>query len=910
MPELPQGTVTLVFTDVEGSTRLWEESPDEMLKALAVLDQLVDEAVGSNDGLTVKPRGEGDSHFLVFESAGDAVMAMADLQRQIAATNWPTARPIKVRASLHTGSPELTDGDYYGSVVNRAARLRAVAHGGQTVLSGATWELVTESLPEDVTLQDMGEHRLKDLTRPERVFQLSVDGLDNTFPPLRSLDAIPNNLPEQLTEFIGRERELAESKSLLGDTRLLTILAPGGTGKTRLAIQAAADLSNEFSDGTFFIGLAEIESSKDIIQVVAESLGLGLSSADDIEVQLLNYLSTKNQLLVFDNFEHVTDGAGLVSAILKRATAVKVIVTSRAKLNLSGETVMAISGLDTSWDSTEDAFQTESVRLFVDAASRASPSFELTEDDLPALGKILGLVDGLPLAIVLAASWVDMLGVAQISDEIENSLDFLETELGDVPDRHRSVRAVFDYSWSLLDESQQDIFSKLSVFRGGFTREAAETVAGASLRSLAQLAGKSLITPNVTDGRFSIHELLRQFAETELEERQEFEAILKAHTAYYTELVSEAMSLLSSADQVRMAATIEADLENIRGAWRRSIRDNEPTNALHLLRGLYHIYEWRGWYPSAVNLFGEAVSPSSGAPTDQGQLQAMAQMARGWFLSLTGQTEDGLQDATEGKAALPRDADPVDHWIARQCVALCYGYTGSIQAAIDIADEGIAITSEMADGFYLAGMKNWRSFAAVLAGDLDTAARLTGEAMQLFEERDEHYFMTWALWIQGLVAVAEGRAADAIDLTTRQVERSGNLGYQRGRVVGLEALGDANLAAGKMGDAEEAYLRSMKTADQMGMVTDMVGLMAKIANVWIAQNREAEAVELLAAVCAEPLSKKMTFSYTSPIRESAAATLKEIEGGLDADEFAAAKARGQSRHWETLAKDLMTRLED
>ena len=228
---------------------------------------------------------------------------------------------------------------------------------------------------------------------------------------------------------------------------------------------------------------------------------------------------------------------------------------------------------------------------------------------------------------------------------------------------------------------------------------------------------------------------------------------------------------------------------------------------------------------------------------------------------------------------------------------------------IGVTDEGIAITTEMADDFYLAGMKNWRSFAAVIAGDLETAARFTSEAMEVFDDRDEHYFMTWTLWLQALIALAEGRPSDAIAHTTRQVERSAELGYRRGRVVGLEALGDANFVAERLDDAESAYLRSMKTADEMGMVADMVGLMAKVAKVWAAQNRETEAIELLAAVIAEPLSEKMTFSYTSPIRDAAEATLKELAASLDPEAFNVAEAKGRSLPWEAAAKDLMGRLD-
>jgi hypothetical protein len=392
--DLPDGTVTFLFTDVEGSTQLWEDSPDSMMEALNQHDLVIEKAAEGRGGVSVKPRGEGDSRFLVFSDATAAVGAVAEMQRGLTGLEWTTPRPLLVRMALHT----------------------------------------------------MGEHGLKDLTRPERVYQIDIEGLPNTFPPLASLDATPNNLPVQLTDFVGRQSELEDTKRIIGETRLLTILAPGGAGKTRLAIQAAAELADDFPDGVYFVDFAPINSPDDIIQTVAESLGLSLSTDENMQTQLLAYLAHKRQLLVFDNFEHLGTGTHIVSEILTNSSHVRVIATSRSKLNVSGETVMALRGLETKWDNPEDAFHTSSVHLFINAAKRADASFSLTVDDLEPLGRILQLVDGLPLGILLAAAWVDMLPIPEIDAEISRSIDFLETEVDGVPDRHRSMRAVFDYS--------------------------------------------------------------------------------------------------------------------------------------------------------------------------------------------------------------------------------------------------------------------------------------------------------------------------------------------------------------------------------------------------------------------------------------------------------------------------------
>ena len=293
----PDGVVTFLFTDVQGSTSLWEDFGDLTMRALDQHDAVIDAAAEANNGVVVRPRGEGDSRFVVFHSAVDAVAAVAEMQAGLAAAEWATPRALLVRIALHTGASDLQLGDYYGPAVNRAARLRAIAHGGQSIMSASTWELVRDDLPSGVTIRDMGEHGLRDLTRPEHVYQIDIDGLPDSFPPLASLDSTPNNLPLQLTDFVGRETELAEAKRLIAENRLLTILAPGGSGKTRLAIQAAADLIADYPDGVFFIELADIDSSSEIVQAVAEALGIGLASDEDVQSQLLTYLANKTQLL-------------------------------------------------------------------------------------------------------------------------------------------------------------------------------------------------------------------------------------------------------------------------------------------------------------------------------------------------------------------------------------------------------------------------------------------------------------------------------------------------------------------------------------------------------------------------------------------------------------------------------------
>ena len=912
MPELPDGVVTFLFTDIEGSTRLWEDAPESMMEAIRRHDTEIEEAAESHAGIPVRPRGEGDSRFVVFRQAADAVAAAAEMQQRLANAMWETPRPLRVRASLHTGTADLQLGDYYGSAVNRAARLRGIAHGGQTLLSASTRELVQEQdLPEGVTVRDMGEHRLKDLTRPERVFQLDVVGLTNQFPPLASLNEVPNNLPIQVTDFVGRQAELAEAKRLLGSTRLLTILAPGGSGKTRLGIQAAADLTGDYPDGVFFVGLAEIGSSDDIVQTIAESLGVALTTDQDVQTQLLTHLVTKRQLLVFDNLEHLTGVASVVAEILQAAPHVNVIATSRSKLNLTGETVLSLTGLETSWDSPAEATQASGVQLFTETASRSHPGFVLTEDDLDPLAEILQLTGGLPLGILLAAAWVDMLPIDEIASEIRKNVDFLETEMGDVPERQRSIRAVFDYSWALLSEEERDTFTALSVFRGGFTREAAESVAGASLRGLANLVSKSLLTATPETGRYEVHELLRQYAAAELERNAERHVqVIDGHAAFYADLMSEAPRLMSGGGQAQLLAAVEADMENIRSAWRHHIVSGEAGRARSFIMGLFMVYEIRGWYQASVALFDEAleVLPDDPDDEDTAVLRALASAVKGWALTLLGQPDAGLEATAGPNDTLARSSEPLDHWIAVQCLVLALAYHGRPEEMAARLDEAIVRFKSMDEPFWVASMKDWRSFAALIAGDLEGVANFAEHARVGLPVEGEYWVTVWNLWLLAGVAAQENRPDDAVKLYAKQVAHCREISYVRGTVVSMEGLGMANVAAGKFDAAATAFIEGMASAQRMGMVGDVLSMVRKVGGVRAKQGRLGEAVELLATVLAEPASANMPYVDPQPNNETAAAALSELEAGMDRAEYAAAFERGSARPYDVAAKELLDTL--
>jgi predicted ATPase/class 3 adenylate cyclase len=909
--ELPEGVVTFLFTDVEGSTRMFEKAPDSMLQALRQHDQAIEEVVVAHDGIPVRPRGEGDSRFIVFANAHDAVEGAAAMQRRLADIDWPTPEPLLVRASLHTGIADLRSGDYYGSAVNRAARLRGIAHGGQILMSSSTCELVQDELPTGVILKDLGVHSLKDLTRPEHVFQVTPVGLRDEFPPLASLNTVPNNLPEQLTEFVGRQVELADARNLISKTRLLTLLAPGGTGKTRLAIQTAAEVSTDYPDGVFFVGFADINSTDDIVQTIAESLGVALSGDQDVQSQLLTYLAPKRQLLVLDNLEQLDGAAAIIAQLLKVAPHVKVVGTSRSKLNLTGETVLSLSGLDITWRHPDEVMQTSGAQLFVEAARRSNPGFVLEHDDLDALAEILHLVGGLPLGILLAAAWVDMLSIEEIATEIGKSVDFLETEMQDIPARQRSIRAVFDSSWGLLSSQERDTFTALSVFRGGFSRDAAEKVAGASLRSLARLVSKSLLTANPDTRRYEVHELLRQYAATELERDPDRHGQIRAsHAAYYAEVMGQAPSLIVQGHQAEMLATMERDIENIRSAWRYHIAASDARGARKYILGFFLLYEFRGWYAASIAMFTEAlgVLPEDSEDEDIAVLRALVSVLRGWSLTMLSQPESGVVAAAEPTELVARSGRLLDYWIAVQCLALGLAYLGSVKEMAAVLDEAIARHDPLEEKFWAASLRDWRSFAAVLGGDLDTAAKLTSQAIAVVPASGEYWVTVWNLWVRAMIATQEGRPDDAIALYADQVTLCQEVSFVRGTMVSMDGLGEANVAAGRLDAAEKAFTEGMAAAERMGMVRDVLSMMTKVAKVCILQGRFTESVELLATVLAEPTSIHQPFTDSTPINETASGALSELETKLDPQAYASAYARGAARPYDEVAKELLANL--
>ena len=611
MRDFPSGTVTFLFTDVEGSTRRWEQDSTAMRAAVERHFAILDEAIRAHQGVRYKIIG--DAVQAAFPTALDAVRAAISAQRSLAKEDWGALGPIRVRMALHTGAATPHENDYLSPGLNRLARLLAAGAGGQILLTEATRQLVREISSTELPLRviDLGEHRLRDLNDVEHVFQLTAPGLPADFPPLKSLDRQTHNLPPQLTPFIGREALVAEIRDRLAQpaVRLLTLTGPGGAGKTRLALQVAAEELGAYRDGVWFVQLAPVASVTLVAATIAGALGVRESPAETIESSLRAYLRPRQLLLLLDNFEHVVDASPLVSDLLSSSPEIRVLVTSRAPLHLSGEYELPVPPLALpSSEGTlrlDDALASEAVRLFVDRARAVQNHFEVTEENVEAIVAICRRLDGLPLAIELAASRVRLLPPKAILARLDSRLTLLTGGGRDLPERQQTLRGAIAWSHDLLEPAQQTLFRRLAVFAGGWTIDAAEAVAGFGadpplpvFDGLDALHDTSLIRAQEgigadarADPRFAMLQTIQEFASEQLATSGELGQAKEAHASWFLELALSAEPHLPGPSAVSWLDRLESEHDNLRGAldWLRTQGDAE--RAVTLAAAL-----WRFWW--------------------------------------------------------------------------------------------------------------------------------------------------------------------------------------------------------------------------------------------------------------------------------------------------------------------------
>ena len=565
---LPTGTVTFLFTDIEGSTQLWEKSPEAMKAALAGHDAILRAAIESNQGQVIKTTGDG--FLAVFPTAQQGLQTT--IQAQQALQEPLAGLQIKVRMGVHTGEAELREGDYFGPPLNRTARIMAVGYGGQVLLSDATAALVRNGLPANSAVKDLGEHRLKGLSNPEHLWQLVIPGLPGEFPALQSLTTLPNNLPLQLTTFIGREKEIAAIKESLQTARLVTLTGSGGTGKTRLSLEIGSELLKSFANGVWLIELAPLSAPEQILPALAQVFGLQDLPDAVLEAQVVDYLRDKKLLLILDNCEHlITACARLANELLRQCAGLKVLASSREGLGIAGELAYRIPSLA----------GTESTCLFEERARAANPNFARTETNTAAIAQICTRLDGIPLAIELAAARTKLLSVEQIATRLDDRFRLLVGGNRTALPRQQTLRALIDWSYDLLSPEEQGLLRSASIFVGGWSLEALEAVSEDPdvLEHLEQLINKSLVITQERSGtmRYSMLETIRQYAREKLFDAKEVQKRRDRHFSFFVELSEKQWEAFLSNNFLPMVDSANDEAENIRAAlqWGREYHVEE-----------------------------------------------------------------------------------------------------------------------------------------------------------------------------------------------------------------------------------------------------------------------------------------------------------------------------------------------
>jgi predicted ATPase/class 3 adenylate cyclase/Tfp pilus assembly protein PilF len=825
---MPTGTVTFLFTDVEGSTKLWERSPETMQRALARHDEILRRVTEERDGYVFKT--VGDAFCCAFSTATDALEAALRAQRALFAEEWEVQGGVRVRMALHTGAAAERDGDYFGPPLNRVARLLSAGHGGQVLLSLATQELVRDQLPEEASLMDLGEHRLKDLFRPERAFQLVAPGLPSQFPPLRTLAGRPNNLPVQPTPLVGREREVDEILERLRDeqARLLTLTGPGGTGKTRLALQVGADLLEGFDDGVFFVSLAAVTDPELVLSTIAKPLGVKERAEQSLEESLEAYLQQKHLLLILDNFEQVLERATFVGELVGACPKLKVLATSRIPLRLYGEQEYLVPPLGlpdpARLPPPERLTQYEAVRLFVQRARAVKPDFEVTNENAPAVAEICARLDGLPLAIELAAARTKLLSPQALLSRLSNRLKLLKGGATNLPARQQTLRATIDWSYDLLTEEEKTLFGRLSVFSGGHTLEAAEEVCDPegnldALEVVESLLENSLLRREEGaegEPRFVMLETVREYASEKLEESKEAEKFKRAHAEHFLALAEEANPEIKGADQLRWLRRLEAEHDNIRAALGWALQRGETEVALGLGCALWRFWFVRGHYSEGRRWLEEALAMDQRAALEA---RAMALAGVGKLASVQGDLDRAEEASAEGLKLLAHEATEPSE--AKLFLLLNLGRVAlegeDYGRATELFGESRALSRQMGNRWGLA--TSVLNLAVVIheRGDLERATGLYKEGIKLFREQGDKVGLAWCLNNLGLVLYSEGDLRQAVEVTEEAVALTRELEAEADIAVGLSNLGWMALIQNDLGRAAGLFEESLSLAWDAGM---------------------------------------------------------------------------------------------
>jgi len=885
--DLPTGTVTFVFTDIEGSTRLLHHLGDGYLAVLEEHARLIREAIAEAGGIEVAT--EGDAFFCVFPTAPQATAAAAGMQQALAAHDWPEGTALRVRIGIHTGEGILGGDNYAGLDVHRAARIGAAGHGGQVLLSQTTRALTEHALPESVAIRDLGEHRLKDLEHPEHIHELLIDGLPQEFPPLRSLDPVLHNLPVQLTSFLGRDTELAEVTRALSRSRLVTLTGPGGTGKTRLAIEAAESASGSTPDGVWFVLLAPISDATLLATAIVESLGLQHSAGAAYD-HLVQHFESRDALLVLDNFEQVLAAGPTVAMLLRDCSRLRVLVTSRAPLRVSGEQELPIPPLPLPQSRGDQIAVDESpaVQLFVERATAARPDFALDDDNRTIVAEITARLDGLPLAIELAAALLKLLPPRAILDRLERRLDVLTGGPQDLPQRQRSLRGAIAWSYELLEEHARLLLEHMAVFAGGASFDMVEQVCAPEqvdtlLEALRSLVDQSLVVQSDEAGepRFSMLGAIRDFALEQLEARGQADEARRRHATAFLALVENAEGDLRGAEEARAAALVGREFDNLRAAMTWILESGDVDLALRMVNAVF----WYAFVRARDEVFGwtEAALDLSGA--DDHPRYATVGGAAAQLATMRGDLARAIELAERSLAAAP---DPQDQarFLAVQALSQAAMFEGRIADALESMAASIALARHPYDRAWL---NLGKSLGATYSGDIDSGLAAAQELRRAGEELRNPGLRAWGYYAEG-EALMQQDPTRALALLDEAIALAGTID---GRFLAGVAQVSATSLRARHGDALESLTSFRELVEQWRRAeswTQLWTTLRTVAEVFAGLDA-LEAAAVLHTVLVEVPRGAPAFGDDA---ERLAALATRIDAELEPDQVVSARAKAHA----------------